>query len=126
MFPLSTMTRRQISVRVRRELAGIALPLVCGIMLLARARAQELPTIRRTEYGVPHILANDFRGIGIGLGYTQVEDYGDRVILGLLRAKGLMGITFGRDSINSDFAAQRDHRRVEETYHLLDPETRGI
>lgn len=34
----------------------------------------ELPIIRRTEYGVPHISAKDFRGIGIGLGYAQVED----------------------------------------------------
>jgi acyl-homoserine-lactone acylase len=73
-----------------------------------------------------HILASDYRGIGIGLGYTQVEDYGERVILGLVRAKGWMGITFGRDSINSDFSARRDQRRVEETYHLLDAETRGI
>ncbi len=58
-----------------------------------------LPLIRRTEHGVVHILASDFRGVGIGLGYTQVEDYGDRVIVGLLRAKGSMGMTFGRDSM---------------------------
>ena len=110
---------------IRARHAGAVAALLC-IVAAADVNAQELPTIRRTEYGVPHILANDFRGIGIGLGYTQVEDYGERVIFGLVRAKGWMGITFGKDSINSDFAARRDLRRVEETYHLLDPETRGI
>ena len=97
-----------------------------ALLAAAQLQAQELPTIRRTEYGVPHIAANDFRGIGIGLGYTQVEDYGGRVILGLIHAKGWMGITFGRDSIDSDFSARRRLRRVEETYHLLDAETRAI
>lgn len=86
----------------------------------------ELPTIRRTEFGVPHILANGFRGIGIGLGYAQVEDYGERVIRGLVRAKGWMGRTFGRDSMASDFAAALDQARVQETYHLLDPDTRAM
>ena len=89
-------------------------------------QADSLPTIRRTEYGVPHILARDFRGIGIGLGYTQVEDYGERVIMNLLRAKGHMGLTFGRDSMNSDFNAMREQARVQETYHLLDASTRGV
>ena len=64
------------------------------------------PTIRRTEFGVPHIIATDFRGIGIGLGYAQTEDYGERVVRGLVRDKGWMGRTFGRDSMASDFAAR--------------------
>ncbi|MEX2281907.1 MAG: penicillin acylase family protein [Gemmatimonadota bacterium] len=90
------------------------------------AQGDDLPLIRRTEYGVPHILANDYRGVGIGLGYAQVEDYGDRIILGLLRSKAMMGVTFGRDSMQSDFGARRDLLRVTETYHLLDAETRGV
>ncbi|MDA1082581.1 MAG: penicillin acylase family protein [Gemmatimonadetes bacterium] len=90
------------------------------------AQTGGLPTIRRTEHGVAHILADDFRGIGIGLGYAQVEDYGERVILGLLRSKGWMGRTFGRDSLNSDFGAARDMIRVRETYHTLDAATRDV
>lgn len=86
----------------------------------------ELPTIRRTEFGVPHIIARDFRGIGIGLGYAQTEDYGERVIRGLLRSRGWMGRTWGRDSMASDFAAVLVQRRVQETYHLLDPDTRAM
>ena len=112
-------------IRIRR-----AWPLVLALGLVSNTRAvaqaNELPLIRRTEYGVPHILANDYHGIGVGLGYAQVEDYGDRIILGLLRSKGVMGMTFGRDSIQSDFGAKRDLVRVSETYHLLDAETRGV
>jgi len=84
------------------------------------------PTIRRTEYGVPHIIASDFRGIGIGLGYAQTEDYGERVVRGLLRAKGWMGRTFGKDSLASDVSARLVQMRVEETYHLLDADTRAM
>ena len=105
---------------------AIALTLAAGTPLLRAQLDDSPPTVRRTEYGVPHILAKNFRGVGIGLGYTQVEDYGDRVILGALRAKGWMGRTFGRDSMNGDFAAQLDAKRVQETFPLLDAETRGV
>ena len=88
--------------------------------------AHDGPVIRRTEFGIPHISASDFRGIGIGLGYTQTEDYGLRVILALLRNKGWMGRTFGRDSLDSDFGALALHARVQETYHLLDTDTRAM
>lgn len=84
------------------------------------------PLIRRTEYGVVHITASNFRGIGIGLGYAQTEDYGERVVRGLLRDKGWMGRTFGKDSIASDFGAQLVQQRVQETYHLLDADTRAM
>ncbi|QOT75312.1 penicillin acylase family protein [Cupriavidus basilensis] len=35
-----------------------------------RYRAQ----IRRTSYGVPHVMANDEAGLGFGVGYAQAED----------------------------------------------------
>ncbi len=60
------------------------------------------------------------------MGYAQAEDYGVRVILSLIRSKGWMGRTFGRDSLSTDFAAALDHARVEQTYHLLDPDTRAM
>jgi acyl-homoserine-lactone acylase len=98
-----------------------------ALLIPAALAAQEsLPVIRRTEYGVPHILAQDFRQVGIGLGYVQVEDYGERVIMALMRSKGIMGRTFGRDSMNGDFAAARDMKRVRETFHNLDAATRGV
>jgi hypothetical protein len=56
------------------------------------------------------------------LGTAHLQAHGERVIMGLMRAKGVMGITFARDRIESDFNAHRRLRRVEETYYLLDPE----
>lgn len=104
-------------------IGALTLPVLLGAF---RPRLADDPIIRRTEHGVVHIDAATFRGAGIGLGYTQVEDYGVRVILSLVRAKGWMGRTFGKDSMESDFAAMRVHARVEETYHLLDPDTRAM
>ncbi len=42
----------------------------------------------RTSFGVPHIYADNFRALGYALGYLQLEDYGDRVPLVLLGARG--------------------------------------
>lgn len=106
-------------------LSVTASALLLGAATAPRKEA-EPPIIRRTEFGVPHVLARDFRGIGIGLGYGQVEDYGERVIRGLVRSKGWMGRTFGRDSMASDFPAALDQARVQETYHLLDADTRAM
>lgn len=109
-----------------RLFAICALVAAIGPTQAARAQADSLPVIRRTEHGVPHILARDYREVGIGLGYVQVEDYGDRVVRSLLVAKGWMGRTFGHDSIDSDFGAARDQARVRETFHTLDASTRGV
>lgn len=110
--------------------ARLFLPALIAAAVLGAVRqaspADSEPTIRRTEYGVPHISASNFKGIGIGLGYAQAEDYGVRVILSLIRSKGWMGRTFGRDSLSSDFSAAREHARVEDTYHLLDVDTRDM
>lgn len=110
-------------IPLRFAIGALTLPLVIAA---SRPAVTDDPVIRRTEHGVVHIDAPTFRGAGIGLGYTQAEDYGVRVILSLVRAKGWMGRTFGKDSMESDFAAIRVHRRVQETYHLLDADTRAM
>jgi acyl-homoserine-lactone acylase len=48
-----------------------------GLSLSASARVQEKQTsadIRRTSFGVPHIRANDERGLGYGIGYAYAQD----------------------------------------------------
>ncbi len=88
--------------------------------------------IRRTAYGVPHILADNIEAAGFALGYVQMEDYGPRVVKGLLQAKGewakynqLSGNQLRR-AIDSDAANRRDYARAVETWHLLDADTRDI
>ena len=48
-----------------------------GLSLVASAReqvAQASAEIRRTSFGVPHIRANDERGLGFGIGYAYAQD----------------------------------------------------
>ncbi|AZE55522.1 penicillin amidase family protein [Pseudomonas synxantha] len=51
--------------------------LLLGLSLAASAREQVTQAsadIRRTGYGVPHIRANDERGLGVGIGYAYAQD----------------------------------------------------
>jgi acyl-homoserine-lactone acylase len=47
--------------------------LLCAVGLPAIAPAQDA-TIRRTDHGIPHIVADDYAGIGYGYGYALAED----------------------------------------------------
>lgn len=82
--------------------------------------------IRRTAYGVPHIKADDLRAAGYALAYVQLEDYGARVALGLLRERGEMGRWFGRDSMASDFGARQAYQIAVAKYPQLDQDTRDM
>ncbi|WP_439865238.1 bifunctional acylase PvdQ [Pseudomonas antarctica] len=60
---------------------GLSRVCVAGVMLglsvAASAREPAAPAsaeIRRTTYGVPHIRANDERGLGFGIGYAYAQD----------------------------------------------------
>lgn len=51
--------------------------LLLGVSLAVSAReqvAQSSAQIQRTSYGVPHIRANDERGLGVGIGYAYAQD----------------------------------------------------
>jgi acyl-homoserine-lactone acylase len=99
------------------------------VFLSTRVSAQDLASrveIRRTAYGVPHIKADDLKAAAYALAWVQLEDHGPRVAIGLVRARGQMGLWFGRDSMESDFRAQRGYALAVEKYPLLDQETRDI
>lgn len=82
--------------------------------------------VLRTAHGVPHIRAEDLKAAAYALAFVQMEDYGARVARTLLRARGEMGLWFGRDSMESDFAAKRGYRLAVENYARLDPDTRAV
>jgi acyl-homoserine-lactone acylase len=82
--------------------------------------------IRRTTHGIPHIKAENLRAAGFALGYVQLEDYGDRVPLGLIRARGEAARHLGAAWIDSDLRAGLNFERALETYHLLEQDTRDI
>lgn len=82
--------------------------------------------VRRTAHGVPHIKADNLVAAGYAEAYVQSEDYGPRVALSLLRARGEMARWFGRDSLNEDFVNHAAYARAVQAYSLLDQPTRDV
>jgi acyl-homoserine-lactone acylase len=82
--------------------------------------------VRRTAFGVPHILAQNLGASAYAMAYVQLEDYGPQVALGLLHARGDMGRVFGRDSMEGDFLARRRYAEAVEKFHTLDADIRDI
>lgn len=115
-----------------RHLSFWSLVAVMGAVSTAAAQGGEpfdlsgSVEVRRTAFGVPHIKAADFRSAGYALAYVQLEDYGARVVHGLRRSRGEMGRRYGRDSMESDFLAQRVHALAVAKYPLLSADTRAV
>jgi len=82
--------------------------------------------IVRTEYGVPHIFAQDLAAMGFALAWVQSEDYGAQVAVGLVKRRGTYARHVGRDSIGGDFVAREIHARAAETFHRLDVRSRAV
>ena len=119
---------------VQYRLFGLALVTCVSVVWTASAHLQDgfdaaLPRqveVVRTAYGVPHIYADNLRALGYALGYLQVEDYGERVSLGLLRARGELAVHEGRGALDSDFASRPSFARALETYPELHRDTRDV
>ncbi len=127
--PATTVRRR-----ARCHLFTFALVACVSVVWTASARAQDgfdstLPRqveVIRTAYGVPHIYADNLRAFGYALGYLQVEDYAERVPLGLLRARGELALRQGRGALDSDFASRPSFVRAVDTYLELHEDTRSV
>lgn len=82
--------------------------------------------IRRTTYGVPHIKAPTLMGAAFGLAWCEMEDYGERVIIPLVGARGDLAKVYGYDAIENDLVNQLGYERAVATYYLLDEDTRQM
>ena len=80
----------------------------------------------RTEYGIPHIYAEDWKAFGFAMGWVQSEDYGDQVAVGIVRRRGEYGRYTGRDSIRGDFAGREAHAVALARYSSLEPRVRAV
>ena len=61
-------------IRLLAASAAIALLASCAGAPGAGDAGKMTAEIRRTAYGVPHIKASDYAGLGLGLGYVSAED----------------------------------------------------
>ena len=107
-----------------RTITAITLALAVG-----QTPAIPLPErveIHRTEYGVPHILADDLEAMGFGLGYVQSEDYGASIAVAMVTSRGTLARHLGADELDADFAGRAVHARAVETFHRLEPRTQDV
>jgi acyl-homoserine-lactone acylase len=82
--------------------------------------------IRRTSYGVPHILAEDLEAAFYGLAWAHLEDHGERVVIGLVRARGELARHLGREELDEAFAWRRSWNRALATWDLQEADTRAV
>ncbi len=54
--------------------ASVTALVVAGPVGAAAAGGKTTAVVRRTEYGIPHVLAESYRGAGVGAGYAFAED----------------------------------------------------
>ncbi|MEL6671023.1 MAG: penicillin acylase family protein [Bacteroidota bacterium] len=93
--------------------------------LSAQSIAEDV-LIRRTQYGIPHILASDLRGVAFGLAYAEMEDYGKRVVMPLISARGERAKIEGYEAIDQDFINQMGYKHAIAAYAYLSQDTRDM
>lgn len=87
---------------------------------------QDQVTIRRTQYSVPHIKAENLKAVAFGLAYCEMEDYGEKVPRALVRGRGDLALLEGYKAIDQDFISQQKYQVTVTKYHLIDRKTRDM
>ncbi len=64
--------------------------------------------------------------MAFGLAYAHMEDYGQDLVHRLVRARGLLSLHFGRDSVESDFWWRQRHLQAAAAYENLHAEARAL
>ena len=82
--------------------------------------------IRRTSYGVPHILAEDLRAAAFALAYVQLEDHGSRIIEGMNAARGGSAMVDGASRVSADADARRRLDLARVVFDSLRQDTRDM
>jgi len=82
--------------------------------------------IVRTEYGVPHVIADDLKAMGFGLGYVQSQDFGASIAVSFIESRGVLARHEGYGEIESDLVARGVHERAVATYHQLDARAQDV
>jgi hypothetical protein len=72
-------------------------------------------TIRWTSYGIPHVKANDWGGLGFGFAYATMTDAACTLARDIVMVRGDLSRTFGPDSGN----------RESDLFHRARIKTRG-
>jgi acyl-homoserine-lactone acylase len=78
--------------------AALALVSLTAGVTVAQAERKPAATIRYTEYGIPHVIANDYAGVGFGQGYAAARDHLCTIVEGAVSMDGRRSRFFGPDA----------------------------
>jgi acyl-homoserine lactone acylase PvdQ len=90
--------------------------------------ADQSTTIRRDEFGVPHIFAPSLEHAAYAAGYAQAEDRLEELLKNFRRATGTMAEVFGADHFDADLRQRvMRHAAISQTrYSAISPKMRGV
>ena len=108
-----------------RTIITASLLILISFQIIGQNLADQV-TIRRTDYGVPHIIGDDLRAVSFGLAYAECEDRGDKVILPLIRTAGIWAKHTDIENAESDLYAKLVLEFTRENYAELSQDTRDI
>lgn len=82
--------------------------------------------IRRTTYGVPHILGETLEAGAFGLAWVMMEDYREAVPLQLLAANGRRATVDGVAAVPGSYAGMMAHDFAVEIFSALPDDVKGM
>ena len=114
--------RAAVSTRSRAILTGgslviLLLSLAASVVSSSNSVGQKLSaTIRYTEYGVPHVIANDYASLGFGTGYAAAKDNLCLIAQGVVTLRGERSRYFGPDGPTDGSLAAAKTNLVSDLY----------
>lgn len=96
-------------IRLATGVAAAALLAACGTEAASTKMSAE---IRRTAFGVPHVKADDFAGMGFGLGYAMAEDNICEIMERYLTVSGERAKHLGPGENNANVLSDLYHKRL--------------
>ncbi len=105
----------------------VTLPALLGALAAVTVSAEEI-TIKRDDFGVPHIFAETEAGVCYGMGYAQAEDRLEELLKQYRRATGTMSEAFGPQFFRDDWRQRlwRHAQVAKEKYHTLSEKSRSM
>jgi acyl-homoserine-lactone acylase len=96
-------------IRLAIGVAAAALLAACGAETASTKMSAE---IRRTAFGVPHVKADDYAGMGFGLGYAMAEDNICEIMERYLTVSGERAKYLGAGENNANVLSDLYHKRL--------------
>lgn len=108
---------------------AVAMSVVSAHSAMAESLADQV-TIRRTEYGIPHILAESEEAAAFGFAWAQCEDHFPLMYKAMVRGRSEVSLRYGATESNIEYDLQtrqlRARKLAVDSYHLLPADYRSV